>query len=175
MGWRFSGLMKIWRSSGSLHSTSGVRTATLWSRERAFWMSLRLTIEEVRSLSIHGKRARGDYLAPEFRVPQTKALKSKSRTYRRCILFASLGSSRQNGLGNITWENSKPLYLEIPFVPEESSPGRIADDNLDAKAALSFVVPFANIGDAGKDHWEGKTQQPLVKGLRARARPQPAI
>jgi hypothetical protein len=58
--------------------------------------------------------------------------------------------------------------LEVPFVSEELSPGRIAHDNFDAKTALRLVIPFANVGDAGKDHRKGKTEKPFVKALRAR-------
>src|SRR5215472_16354092 len=44
MGCRFSGLMSIRFSPGSLHSTSGVRTATLLNSVRASRMSDRVTM-----------------------------------------------------------------------------------------------------------------------------------
>src|SRR6478735_2855627 len=57
--------MKICLSSGSLHSTSGVRTATLWRSERAFWISLRVTIYKKVQISMVNESAGISSQAPK--------------------------------------------------------------------------------------------------------------
>src|SRR5579862_2560436 len=59
--------------------------------------------------------------------------------------------------------------MEGAPIAEEWTPEFVADADLDTKLGHGVVIPFADLGDAGKNQWKTKSDRPFVKALRAGA------
>src|SRR5213594_584400 len=66
---------------------------------------------------------------------------------------------------------SKPFGFKRSVITEERTPGSIVNVNLDAVLLDIVVIPFAHIGDSGKEQRKGKADEPFVESLCARPEP----